>query len=334
MYGRADCTPMEGKIHPQHMEWLMQQGMQGIPHAATSRAYHLEPMPALQPRQQHGSLLGVTMGQQPGGGVMGGISAYGPGPMIGGVHGGHTSLFPTGATAGAAYGVPSVHGAGLTGYGAAGCALGVGEMQNAQSLSPALFAAGCTANSSEWNNANFSGIFNSAVDPKIQLAVAANDQNKPLPFPPGNLLAQYPTEYQQQLIFYYRLLRLQYPELYQQYVDYYEMYYEPLYHPQQSPPTKDDARPKKPKTKPRPPPQELTADMQRRPPEKLQPVHQSPSPVEPPKTPNNVPRTASNLSGVLKRQSSLRRQNSMRRNEVNQMKNEGGLKRLPSMRQQ
>ncbi|KAG5469585.1 hypothetical protein LSCM1_02811 [Leishmania martiniquensis] len=333
MYCRADCAHMQGCIHPQHMEWLMQQRMQVVPPAVAPRAYHLEPIAALPKR---GSSQGVMTGQNPGGCVMGGMSAYGPGPMVGEAQEGRPSSFPAGFTGGAAYVPPSVRGTHLTGYGASGCVSGPAAMPYSQNTHPALFAEGCAASNSDWNSINFNGIFNSALDPQIQLAVGAQDDGKPLPFPPGNLLAQYPTDYQQQLIFYYRLLRLQYPDLYQQYVDYYETYYKPLYHPEPLQPKKNNARPKQPKMKSLPlqPPPIQKTEPQHYIRERPQPVIQPAPPVEQPKTPNSIPRTASNLSGGLKRQSSLRRQNSMRRNEVNQTKNEGGLKRLPSMRQQ
>lgn len=43
-----------------------------------------------------------------------------------------------------------------------------------------------------------------------------------LPFPPSHLLALYPSSYQKDLICYYYQLQKLYPDLYNQYVQYYE----------------------------------------------------------------------------------------------------------------
>ncbi|AYU82299.1 hypothetical protein, unknown function [Leishmania donovani] len=331
---------MQGNMYPRQMEWAVHQqqpqSMQGNRQAVASRAYHLEPISTMQLRQQRGSMPGMMIGQQPGGGMMDGLSTYGPRPMIRDVQDGHMGPQQADAARAAGYGTQGMYGSHLMSYGAAG----MGGVNNLQNGNAALFAAGSAGQASEGNSINFNGIFNSAVNPQVQSSVAVQDDGKPLPFPPGNLLAQYPPEYQQQLIFYYRLLRLQYPELYQQYVDYYVMYYEPLYHPAPSSLSKDDLnggqqRKKEPLLQ-----QTQRAHMQRQQPAMPQPGYQPPPPMEQaPRMEHALPsevmcRTTSNLSGGLKRQSSLRRQNSMRRNEVNQLKNEGSLKRLPSMRQQ
>ncbi|AIO01601.1 hypothetical protein LPMP_333110 [Leishmania panamensis] len=327
---------MQGNVHPQQMEWLMQQQQQQQQHPQcisqpfAPRAYHLEPMNALQQRQQCGGAQGMMVGQQAGGSVAGGgLPAYGPGPMVRDMQNGYMNPLPAGAARSGAYGTHGVPGNNPMGHGVAGYAAGMGGTGTSQNGNPHNFTAGFAGDTSGWNTINFNSIFNNVVDPQVQRAVAAQDDGKPLLFPPGHLLAQYPPEYQQQLVFYYRLLRLQYPELYQQYVDYYQMYYEPLYYPAPVPPPKDDLRVKEPQKQQLPPPQISMPPHQ---PVSPQPVYYPP-PVEQPKPQSNLPRTASNLSGGQTLQSSLRRQNSMRRNEVNQLKNEGGLKRLPSMRQ-
>lgn len=309
--------------------------MQGNRQAVASRAYHLEPINPLQLRQQGGSMPGMIM-QQPGGGMMDGLSAYGPRPMVRGVQDGHMGPPPADVARAAGDGTQGIYGNCSMSYGDAGMG-GVHKLQNGHAV---LLTAGCAGQASDWNNINFNGIFDSAVNPQVQSSVAVQDDCKPLPFPPGNLLAQYPPEYQQQLICYYRLLRLQYPELYQQYVDYYVMYYEPLYHPAPSSLSKDNLDAKQPRKKDSLLPKTQWAHMQPQQPVTQQPVYQPPPPMEPvPQMehalpPESMGRTTSNLSRGMKRQSSLRRQNSMRRNEVNQLKNEGSLKRLPSMRQQ
>lgn len=325
MYDNGSYMQMQSGIHPQQMEWVMQQqraqGMNGTmqPRAqsAASRAYHLEP---INQQQHRGSAPGMMMlGPQSGAGGMN----YGPPPaMMDDMQDGRMSPSPAGGPGmGAAYGMKP------TGYGG-----GAGMGMNTNS------PTGMTGVNGDWNSINFHGIFNNAANPQTQFSVASQDDGQPLPFPPGNILAQYPPDYQQQLVFYYRLLRLQYPELYQQYVTYYETYYEPLYYPAATSPEPDETHEKHKKRK-QPSPQPAPRHEAPPPPQPMpQPVHQPPPqqapPPEQPKQQNAMPRTTSNLSGGLKRQSSLRRQNSMRRNEVNQLKNEGGLKRLPSMRQQ
>lgn len=339
VHHRAGFMQMQGSMYPRQMEWAVHQqqpqSMQGDRQAVASRAYHLEPISSLQLRQQGGSMPGMIM-QQPGGGMMDGLSAYGPRPMIRGVQDGHMGPQPADVARAAGDGTQGIYGNNSMSYGAAGMG-GVHKLQNGNAV---LFAAGSAGQASDWSNINFNGIFDSAVNPQVQSSVAVQDDCMPLPFPPGNLLAQYPPEYQQQLIFYYRLLRLQYPELYQQYVDYYVMYYEPLYHPAPSSLSKDNLNVKQSRKKEPLLQQTQRAHMQPQQPVTPQPVYQPPPPMEQaPRTehalsPEGMGRTTSNLSGGLKRQSSLRRQNSMRRNEVNQLKNEGSFKRLPSMRQQ
>ncbi|CBZ30108.1 hypothetical protein, unknown function [Leishmania mexicana MHOM/GT/2001/U1103] len=333
VHHRAGFTQMQGNMYSRQMEWAvhqqqpqrMQDNLQGV----ASRAYHLEPISPLQTRQQGGCMPGMMVGQQPGCGVMNGLSAYGPRPMIGDAQDGHMGPQPGDVARATGYGTQGMHGNNSMGCGPAG----MGGANNLQNGNAVLFAAGPAAKTPDWNNINFNGIFSNAVNPQVQSSVEVQDDGEPLPFPPGNLLAQYPLEYQQQLIFYYRLLRLQYPELYKQYVDYYVMYYEPLYHPAPPSLSKDDLNANQPRKKEPSPRQTQRAQMQPQQPVMPQPVHQSPR-MEHPMPPEGIGRTTSNLSGGLKRQSSLRRQNSMRRNEVNQLKNEGSLKRLSSMRQQ
>ncbi|CAD2221401.1 hypothetical protein AGDE_13201 [Angomonas deanei] len=170
-------------------------------------------------------------------------------------------------------------------------------------------------------------------------------EEEPLPFPPAHILAQYPPDYRQEQIVYYQQLRRQQPELYQQYVDYYNAYYDPLY-------SNDDARlPDSGEAAPsnnnnnnnynnnynnnnmdynqraqqQQHEQANYAQYQNQP----EPQHQQQQ-----SSSTGLQRQASTLSqgGTLNRQSSIRRVNSMKRNEVNQMKNTGGLQRLPSMR--
>ncbi|KAG5495269.1 hypothetical protein JKF63_02325 [Porcisia hertigi] len=329
---------MQSNIHPQQMEWLMHQQhqlhMQGSQQAMAPRAYRLEPLNA---KQQFANAQGMMIGQQCRGGMMGGMSAYGPGSMVGDVQDGHSGSFGAGVGSGAAYSAHGPQGMYSLAYGAAG----MGGPNNTQKGQGAPIFAGTARNGSDRGNINFHEVFDTAANPLTQLSVATQDDGKPLPFPPGKILAQYPTEYQQQLVFYYRLLRLQYPELYQQYVDYYVKYYEPLYYPPApSSPIKEDF-PDKQVKKPPPPPLQPKAPRAETP--RLQPiVSQHPitlrspaqSSPEQPAPPESIPRTVSNLSGGLKRQSSLRRQNSIRRSEVHQLKNEGGLRRLSSMRKQ
>lgn len=335
--------PNNGNIHPQQMEWLMQQQrMQGSPMpAAASRAYHLEPMSAQQQQsfQGNGMMMMNGMGgmtpqqygqmtmqpQQSQMGMGGGFG--GPGGMssvntnnAGNMNGGPGAAYSNFA------GMSSPHHGGPAGAGPNGDS-GMGGM------------GGMGGGAGDWNQINFQGVFHTAADPQMQQNIFTQDDGKPLPFPPGHLLAQYPPDYQQQMVFYYRLLRLQYPELYQQYIDYYETFYEPLYFPRpptpevkerrQPPPKKKAAPPPQPQPRPAPPPQPVAP-----PPPVMQPLPPpvQEAPVEPPPKKPELQRSSSNLSGGLNRQSSMRRQNSMRRAEVNQLKNEGGLKRLPSMR--
>lgn len=296
----------------------------------------------------------------------------------------------------------------------------------------------------EWANVNFTAIFNQAANqvmqngPGMGMNGMPEEDHSPLPFPPNEVLAQFPVDYQQQLIMYYRQLRQQYPDLYQQYVEYYETYYAPLYHPEQYQQVDNDAmqcaqpqqvsREKKKRpaessgergsspaggpqagSSPQPSSAQLTtppgaASSIVQPPaasamshaqpaasamspqrQQQQPQHAAMAsammngghggpmypgggmytPQPPPsqaqyqlaqqqqqqqqqqmmmmrqqqqqqqQQQGGLQRKASAMNGggdALNRQSSIRRQNSVRRNEVNQMKNEGGLKRLPSMK--
>jgi hypothetical protein len=331
-----------GNMHPQQAEWLMQpQRMQGNQQAINaSRVYHLEPMnvyqqpgqlpPQQQQQMQHpGNALmmnnGMGMPQQYN--QMGMPAQVSPHQQMNGAGGGYNGV---GHSQMVGNGVASPH------------SLNNGMNGNGGSASSPS-ADGTTM---DWNQINFHGVFYSAADPQTQQSLMKMDDGKPLPFPPSHLLARYPPEYQQQMVFYYRLLRLQYPELYQQYVDYYETFYEPLYFPSPSTPEVREHRAPPPKKKNPPPPQPQPQQQQQprpapppQPVAPLQPVAQPlpPSlqepPMEvPPKRPEGPQPSVSSLGGNLSRQSSMRRQNSMRRAEVNQLKNEGGLKRLPSMR--
>ncbi|GET92056.1 hypothetical protein, unknown function [Leishmania tarentolae] len=314
---------MQGNMYPQQMEWAMhqqlQQCIQGNRQTVANRAYHLEPLKPTQVQQQGGGIPGMMMGQPPGGGMMGGLLPYSAGPMI---------PQPADGVCATGYGAQ-----GLCGNNTMGCSTALpGGVPNLQNDNGVFAAAGFAGKTFDVNNINFNGIFNSAANPQLQWSVATQDEGKPLPFPPGKILAQYPPEYQQQLIFYYRLLRLQYPDLYQQYVDYYTMYYEPLYNPPPPSVSRNAGEHKEPRKTAPPQPQRQVPQMPPRQP-MMPPMQEMPQ-KEPEIPLEGIRRSTSNLNGGLKRQSSLRRQNSMRRNEVNQLKNEGGLQRLPSMRQQ
>ncbi|KPA84415.1 hypothetical protein ABB37_02392 [Leptomonas pyrrhocoris] len=315
-----------GGLHPQQMEWLMQQQrMQGgSPQAVSaSRAYHLEPMNVpQQQQQQQGQLSPHSSNAMMNNGV-GGAHQYGPMGML-----------------------PPQQQMGMGGYGGPNMMMMAPQGGNGAAYAGANFGGtpsplhnnnGGEAGAGEWNQVNFQNVFSNAADPQTQQNVFKLDDGKPLPFPPGHLLAQYPPDYQQQMVFYYRLLRLQYPELYQQYVDYYNTFYEPLYNPPAPTPEVKERRAPPPKKKNGPPPpqqqQRPTPPPQTAPPP--QPMQPLPPPVQgsPQKKQEGLQRSNSNVSSGLTRQSSLRRQNSMRRAEVNHLKNEGGLKRLPSMHQ-
>ena len=324
-----------GSMYPQQMEWLMQQQRMQCNQQAinASRAYHLEPMNAAQ-QQQMGQMGQQSLQQQP-------QTLSQTGSMM--MSNGMGMLQPYGQMGGM-LSPPSpqqqqqqqqqmgMAGNGMQGYGGPGGMGGAVQGGNGNGLNGEGRAA-------EWSQINFQGVLHNAADLQLQQNLLKQDDGTPLPFPPSHLLAQYPPDYQQQMVFYYRLLRLQYPELYQQYVNYYETFYEPLYFPHpptpevkehRVPPPKKAPPPQHLQPRPAPPPQPVASPPQMQQP--LSPPVQEP-PAEPPhKKPEGLHHCSSTQNGGTGRQSSLRRQNSMRRAEVNQLKNEGGLRRLPSMR--
>lgn len=352
-----------GSMYPQQMEWLMQQQRMQCNQQAinASRAYHLEPMNAAQ-QQQMGQMGQQSPQQQP-------QTLSQTGSMM--MSNGMGMLQPYGQMDGMPSPPPpqqqqqmgqqmGMAGNGMQGYGGPGGMGGTvqsgngmaygncnfGGMASPHSLSSGAGSGGNgnglngEGGAAEWSQINFQGVLHNAADPQLQQNLLKQDDGTPLPFPPSHLLAQYPPDYQQQMVFYYRLLRLQYPELYQQYVNYYETFYEPLYFPHPPTPEVKEHRVPPPKKKapppqhlqprPAPPPQPVASPPQMQQP--LSPPVQEP-PAEPPhKKPEGLQHCNSTLNGGTGRQSSLRRQNSMRRAEVNQLKNEGGLRRLPSMR--
>lgn len=224
------------------------------------------------------------------------------------------------------------------------------------------------------------------------------DMEEPLPFPPSHLIAEYPPEFQQQLIVYYHQMRRIYPDLYAQYCEYYSTYYEPLYDADkaadQERREREQAEAERERERQRMErqlreaeeqerrrrehqdrclrekqqreaearrrrevenQQRLLEEQQRRLAEQRQQELQSRNQQQALLTPSSAkmnqpqqgaptPSASSNAgrdvggeltkkSSTLSRQSNIRRQNSIRRMEVNQQKNEGSLRRLPSMRQ-
>ncbi|KPI88088.1 hypothetical protein ABL78_2818 [Leptomonas seymouri] len=314
-------------------EWLMRQqlSMGSNPMITpASRAYHLEPLSVL-PTSQHGNQSPPLQGQ-PQGLYPGSMKMMLNGMCMPMQHG--QMVVPQqpqkmGMPCIGGYGAPGMRGPQSNsgaGYGSGnfGAMASPSNSSNLGGVGGATYGLhGNDAGTGDWNQINGQGMFQCSGEAQMQNAVKEDD-GRPLPFPPGHLLAQYPPVYQQQMIFYYRMLRLQYPDLYQQYMDYYETFYEPLYNPRSpTPEVKEYHAP--------PPRNKICSPLQPVAPPQLQPVHYlPPSMPEPPRKTEDLQRSNSTLG--ISRQSSMRRQNSMRRAEVNQLKNEGGLKRLPSMR--